>query len=327
MMYSKKKNEFNARVIFKVLLCYHSLVFREKVICNAFFKPADINIIGSKRLCCGTKNEVLRDNLSYRPLLAALKYKQPRWAISTFIEDLHEPSDDSNVQFGRKSYWEDHYRQESKNVSEGNGSLSKTLKSENGFAWYSGWVDIQPFWFELVPNKKSRILVPGIGNDFAMVGMYDAGWNNFSAFDYSSEGVMRATELFGTKRLQSSPLSSVELRVADARNLPCYPDDSFDAVIDKGTYDAIFLAGGSNKEIGYDQLVMCVSELSRIVCPGGIVLSLTAVATDEIHRAFSEFPEDWIELFDTREKVHMTEDGYASINVDATMLAWKRSCT
>ena len=68
------------------------------------------------------------------------------------------------------------------------------------------------------------MLVPGVGNDAAMVSMFDDGWKRLNLFDYSPEGVRRAAELFGER--------PVDLRVADACALP-YASAAFDAVLDK----------------------------------------------------------------------------------------------
>ena len=68
------------------------------------------------------------------------------------------------------------------------------------------------------------MLVPGVGNDAAMVSMFDDGWKRLTLFDYSPEGVRRAAELFGER--------PVDLRVADACALP-YASAAFDAVLDK----------------------------------------------------------------------------------------------
>ena len=61
---------------------------------------------------------------------------------------------------------------------------------------------------------------------------------------------------------------------------------------------------------------------------GGVVLSLSAPATEPIDRAFRECRSDgggahcWRQLIDGDSFV--TDDGFASINVDATILAWER---
>ena len=147
-------------------------------------------------------------------------------------------------QFGQKEYWDEQYKQ------------------EKSFSWYTGWADLRPFWEEVIappttaprtasqrhtsvtpashqrhtsvtprvppvqvcPNRTARVLVPGVGNDAAMVSMYDDGWKRLTLFDYSPEGVRRAAELFGER--------PVDLRVADACALP-YASAAFDAVLDK----------------------------------------------------------------------------------------------
>ena len=119
----------------------------------------------------------------------------------------------------------------------------------------------------------------------------------------------------------------MDLRVADARSLP-YGDDAFDAVFEKGTLDAVFLSGGRDKTLAYDQLRLCAAEMARTVRRGGVVLSLSAPATEPIDRAFRECRSDgggarcWRQLIDGDSFV--TDDGFASINVDATILAWER---
>ena len=207
--------------------------------------------------------------------------------------------DGAGTTFGRQEFWDSSY-------ADGDAS----------FSWYAGWPDLEPFWRELVPGKDSKILIPGIGNDKAIVDMFDSGYKRLSAFDYAPQGVARALELFGASR------NIDDLRVADARDLP-YEDASFDAVLDKGTLDAIYISGGSSDAAARElQLVSAVDELQRVVRPGGVVLSVSAAAAKHLPMAFARRPGAWQVLRDG--SVHITEDGYASINVDAELLAWVR---
>ena len=205
-----------------------------------------------------------------------------------------EPSE-AESRFGRRSYWDGVYADEAE------------------FSWYCGWADVEPLWLELVP---------GVGNDDAAVGLVDAGFTSVAASDYAPEGVARARARLGDERAER-----VDLRVADARSLP-YGDDAFDAVFEKGTLDAVFLSGGRDKALAYDQLRLCAAEMARTVRRGGVVLSLSAPATEPIDRAFRECRSDgggarcWRQLIDGDSFV--TDDGFASINVDATILAWER---
>ena len=204
---------------------------------------------------------------------------------------------------GRLSFWDD------------------TYAAEESFSWYCGWQDMRPFWEELVPGS-ARVLVPGIGNDAAMVELYDAmpEPRRMSAFDYSPQGVERARQLFADR--------PVDLRLADAKDLP-WRADEFDAVLDKGVLDAVYLSGGYDAQERDHELQRAVDELHGVVRPGGIVVSVTAAAAAHLPRAFSKRPAAWQtaawadgSLVDGT--FHITDDGYGTNNVDATILAWER---
>jgi len=68
---------------------------------------------------------------------------------------------------------------------------------------------------------------------------------------------------------------------------------------------------------------MAVSELSRVLKKGGILLSVAAVCVDAVQESFSDGEGVlWRQVRDG--EFYMTEDGYSSNNVDATILAWER---
>ena len=202
-------------------------------------------------------------------------------------------------------------------------------------SWYCGWTDeLGPFFEELVPDKESVILVPGIGNDLAIRDMFDVGgYQKIMAFDYAPQGVECAKAMFGEKRLAtiannieslatSTRASTSEVfKVCDARDLSGdYTDNGFDAILDKGTFDSIYLSGGKDKAQARENLQMAVSEMKRVLKEDGIVFSVTAACVDAVQAAFDQ-DTDWEQIRDG--SMHMTEEGYASNNVDATMLAWK----
>lgn len=236
--------------------------------------------------------------------LSRVSFKSP--SISTLSAHLSEPMDSN---FGRKDYWNDLYAASARNSS---------------FSWYSEWKDLAPLVQELIPFRNSRILIPGVGNDSLLRDMYDAGYTNLVAFDYAPDGVACAMDL-----MQGRP---VEIVVADARDLTAvFPNYSFHAVLDKGTLDAIYLSGGkSNKALGATHLSLAVCEFKRVVKPGGVMVSLSAACVDAVRHAW-EVPQPtnldndddyWTCVRDG--SIYVTEDGYASNNVDGTFLAWRR---
>ena len=235
-------------------------------------------------------------SISILPSLSRSSSKLPL-ALSAL---LTEPTDSD---FGRKDHWNELYATSARNSS---------------FSWYSEWKDLAPLVQELIPSMKSRILIPGVGNDSLLRDMYDAGYTNLVAFDYAPDGVACAMDL-----MQDRP---VEIMVADARNLKMeFADDSFHAVLDKGTLDAIYLSGGkSNKMLGATHLGSAIQELRRVTKPGGIVMSLSAACVDAVRLSWEDQQSKcrWTCVRDG--SIYVTEDGYASNNVDGTFLAWQR---
>ena len=102
------------------------------------------------------------------------------------------PASAQGCKYGQKEYWDSMYR--------GSGAATLDGLPADAFSWYCGWEELQPFWEELVPDQKAHVLIPGVGNDATLLGLYDAGWQDLTAFDYSAHAVARAKDLVGTRR-------------------------------------------------------------------------------------------------------------------------------
>jgi SAM-dependent methyltransferase len=226
---------------------------------------------------------------------------------------FQEPSESASPQFGRQEYWNKFYRE------------------NPSFSWYTGWPDLEPFLQELI-NVEDKILIPGVGNDETLVGMYDAGYHHLTAFDYAPEGIACCRELLGPGRIRKNFANDndadagVELFVGDARNLTQLQDESFDVVLEKGTLDAVLLSGGgieqANKQRGVEYMNMAISELSRVIKTDGFFISISAVCTSNLLESPNWNSGQWEMIRDG--SLHITDDGYASNNFDGTLLVWRK---
>jgi SAM-dependent methyltransferase len=202
--------------------------------------------------------------------------------------------------FGRQEYWEGLYQDQD---------------ADSDFSWYAGWNDLEPFVAEwIAPDQK--VLIPGVGIDSILTDMYDAGYEQLTAFDYAPESIAHCQHMLGDDR-------RVHLRTADCRDLP-YASESFDAVMDKGALDAVFLAG-DDKDERLDSLTRAISELARVLKPGGIFWSLSGICMEPLQSAaLWTASVRWEALTPTDGSLYTTADGYTSNNVDGTLLVWRK---
>jgi SAM-dependent methyltransferase len=185
---------------------------------------------------------------------------------SSLVED-----DDSNArsQFGTRQYWDDLY-------------LGRGDFPADEYSWYFGWETLQTFVKEYIPDTSANILCPGIGNDPLLVDLYKAGYTDLTAFDYSEYAVERQEDSI-SYALRAKAKDTIQLYTMDARKLPSDWSHKFDAIIEKGALDAIYLSGDGNVE-------RAVLELNRVLKPGGICMSVSGVVPGELRR---EMFQEW----------------------------------
>jgi SAM-dependent methyltransferase len=221
----------------------------------------------------------------------ARKRSQKAFSTTTTIYSVAQP-------FGQQEYWQDFYKEQD---------------YADSFSWYAEWNDLEPLISEWI-SPQHKVLIPGVGIDSLVRDMYDAGYEQLTAFDYAPESISHCQHMLGEGR-------AVDLSTADARNLG-YASASFDAVIDKGTLDAVFLAG-DNMDERQESLTRAISELARVLRPGGIFWSLSAICVEPLQSsALWMNPNCWEAVTDG--SLYTTADGYTSNNVDGTLLVWRK---
>jgi len=176
-------------------------------------------------------------------------------------------------QFGTKEYWDDMYN--------GMGDFPS-----DEYQWYFGWSELKGPVTDHIPDRSSRVLVPGVGNDPILIDLVGAGYYDLTAFDYSEGAMARQRDL-----LEFGPASvheSVDVLHLDARALPGEWAGKFDAILEKGALDAMYLSGGDN-------LRLAAEELRRVLRPGGTFISVSGVVPEEMRREmFSDSRWEWV---------------------------------
>ncbi|KAG7368962.1 methyltransferase domain containing protein [Nitzschia inconspicua] len=182
-------------------------------------------------------------------------------------------NDDSAARspFGTREYWDSLYQ--------GNGDYPA-----NEYQWYYGFQEYGKYVTQLIP-RNSNVLLPGIGNDPIILDLLQKGYSTLTGTDYSEHAIERQQELLS---YAYGNVDMVKLHCMDARKMPTDWNDKFDAIVEKGALDAIYLSGDGNFE-------KAVKEFERVLRPGGILINISGVVPGELRRdVFDEQQWEWV---------------------------------
>ena len=144
------------------------------------------------------------------------------------------------AQYGKTSYWDERY-----------------TKDPEPFDWYQRYSGIQELVQKYV-KKDDAVMMAGCGNSRLSEDMFEDGFANISNVDISRVVI----DQMGDKYKDKPALTFQQMNVCSLE----FPDESFDAVIVKGTMDAILCGEGSTANVAK----MCM-EVSRVLKPSGVL--------------------------------------------------------
>ena len=151
----------------------------------------------------------------------------------------------SQYGYHEREYWEEAYRDSGDTVDD----------------WLQTFEVLRPH-IESAATPDQKVLIIGCGNSPMGEQMYDCGYHDLLCVDFSPTVIAAMTA-----RAEGRP--GLIYREMDIRRLDL-PDGSFDAVIDKGTLDAIMC--NAEPEVAVKEVC---DEVARVLGPKGVFLSIS----------------------------------------------------
>lgn len=181
--------------------------------------------------------------------------------------------------YAEPSYWNERY-----------------MSNPNPYDWFQPWSAFKSIVLPLIPSKESAIDL-GCGNSPMTSELLSDGFNNVVGFDISSVVIDQNKKKFANE-------NRLEWEVGNVFNLSKYPDESFDAVFDKGTFDCIMSSG-----INALQISQFLQGVSRILKKKGVFVEIS-YGLPETRLSWLQNPKYGWKQIESRQVEQMSERGY-----------------
>mmetsp|Transcript_544 Transcript_544/g.704 ORF Transcript_544/g.704 Transcript_544/m.704 type:complete len:253 (+) Transcript_544:167-925(+) len=155
--------------------------------------------------------------------------------------------------YGEPTYWDSNYEQKRK---------------EDGldykFEWYVDHEALLPVLESYFGTDKSQaILIIGAGTSEIPEKMYEMGFRRLTCIDISPIVVSHMQTRYKERE-------GLDYICMDVRKMAAFPDNSFDAIIDKGTMDALFCSYRC-----MDDVLLMNQEVCRVLAVGKVFLEVS----------------------------------------------------
>jgi ubiquinone/menaquinone biosynthesis C-methylase UbiE len=163
--------------------------------------------------------------------------------------------------FSTQQYWDEKY-----------------TEKETIFDWLEDYTELQPYiTSHLTPHQ--RILIPGCGNSSLSENMYQNGFSHLVNIDFSPIVIDQMSR-------RSPALSWIVMDIKDMK----FENNHFDAILDKGTIDALTCGGDVESNI-----FQALSEYTRVLKPGGMAFVISFGQSEDRLEYFNPSREhSWI---------------------------------
>ena len=199
--------------------------------------------------------EDIEDNID---MLASHDDFQPEKLIETVFINLFN-SLFSDTEYGSSNYWEERYK-----------------KEDSSYDWFLEWNDIYPFVSSYLSYPIHNCLNIGAGNSTMSSDMLSLSKDiqSVMSIDISDIVIKQMKEKYkDEKRLLWETMDCTKL---------CFPNDSFDFVVDKGTIDALYCCKDFKEKIE-----QTVKEIQRVLKKQSVYICIS-YGNEEVRKDFIE---------------------------------------
>ena len=193
-------------------------------------------------------------------------------------------------EYSSKSYWEGRY-----------GVFTKRMDWYTNYTQLNNDFNIDNLIKEKYPSNtyKKRILEMGCGNSTLSYDLYNKGFKNITAIDFSSIIIKRMCEYYKN--------TNINFQVCDFNLMNLFfEENSFDIIIEKAGLDSIATKGTDDVP---ELLYKVFKNIHYVLVNGGILLSFSSKNTDfwkkNIYNRLQQ--EKLFEIIETKKTVFKTE--------------------
>ncbi|KAM3915113.1 eEF1A lysine and N-terminal methyltransferase [Leptodactylus fuscus] len=170
----------------------------------------------------------------------------------------------SSKEFSSSEYWEQFFRR----------------RGERAFEWYGGYLELCAVLHKYI-KPKDKVLVVGCGNSELSERLYDAGCQNLTNIDVSEVVIRQMNERNASRR------PNMTYQLMDATKTT-FADSHFQAVLDKGTLDAIL----TDTEAGtLETATKLLTEIGRVLQCGGRYMCVSLAQAHVLEKLVTQFSQ------------------------------------
>ena len=181
--------------------------------------------------------------------------------VACILYYLHQFFKKKSIEYFSKQYWEGRY-----------GWFSQRMDWYTNYAQLNRDFEIEKIISEKYPTNthKKKILEMGCGNSTLSYDLYNNGFKNITAIDFSTVVIKKMCKMYeGT---------TISYEVCDFNNMINYFDSNkFDIIIEKAGLDSIATKGTDDVPI---LLYKIFKNIHYVLCDGGILLSFSSKNTN-----------------------------------------------